>query len=289
MASLPQSTSTYWNSPESVEALLRSRLSRFLVQPASWKVPFQEVVDIFRRKAWRAVFFGGVLRDLVLYGPSKHPRDVDIVVECSPEELSSALVPFPSRRTRFGGIRIAFRKWSFDIWPLSSTWAFTAGYMSATFENLPKTTFFNLEAIAVQFNTRPRTRRSLYAFGFSDAISRRVLDINFEPNPFPQLCVIRGLLIAAHHRFMLSPRLARYIVEQANRTEIEEVMRAQFSHYGVAYLRPQDIGYWLDHIAGCLRDSAHAPVRLPRMAVEQLMFPSFDHLDGTEIPPGVAS
>jgi len=279
MVSLPLLTSTNGNPSKSVEVLLRRQLSRFLGEAASWKTPFRKMVDVFSEKEWKAVFFGGVPRDLVLYGPSKRPRDVDIVVGCSLQELTSVLAAFPLQRTRFGGFRITFDKWSFDIWSLSNTWAFASGYMNATFDNLPKTTFFNVEAIATQFNTRPRKRRSVYSFGFPDAISSRVLDINFEPNPFPQLCIIRGLVTAARHRFQLSPRLAHYMLEQANRTEIAEIMHAQFAHYGVVHLRAEDIVRWLDRIELRLKESPRSPLRLPTMEAEQLWLPSFDHVD----------
>src|SRR6266852_4854476 len=100
------------------------------------------MMEVLGQSEWEMVVFGGVLRDLVLYGPAKRPRDIDIVVDCSPDDLRSWLSSFPFQETRFGGLRIHFRKWSFDIWPLRNTWAFAAGHMEATFENLPKTTFF---------------------------------------------------------------------------------------------------------------------------------------------------
>src|SRR6266478_415992 len=89
-------------SPKSVETLLRSRLSRFLAERAPWKAPLQQVVELFRQSGWEAVVFGGVLRDLVLYGPAERPRDVDIVVDCSFEELGAWLSSLPFDRTRFG-------------------------------------------------------------------------------------------------------------------------------------------------------------------------------------------
>ena len=276
MVSLPLPRNSH---AEPVEALLRRQLSRFLVERSPWKVPFREIIDIFRRKEWKAVLFGGVPRDLVLYGPSKRPRDVDIVVDCPFQELSSALASYAVQRTRFGGFKIAFGKWSFDIWSLRNTWAFANGYMDPTFDNLPKTTFFNVEAIAAQFNTSPRKRRSLYSFGFSEAISSRVLDINFEPNPFPQLCIIRGLVTAARHRFLLSPRLANYILEQASRTKIADIMYAQFAHYGVVHLRPEDIVTFMGRIEFRLKQSPLSPVSLPQMDAQQLMLPSFDHIE----------
>jgi len=256
---------------ESIETLLRYRLSRFLVERAPWKTPLQHVVKALRKTGWEAVVFGGVLRDLVLYGPAERPRDVDIVVNCCSDELNSWLSGFSPQRTRFGGFRVHFQKWTFDIWPLRETWAFTSGHMSPTFENLPKTTFFNIEAIAAQLN--PKRKRSLYSFHFADAISSRILDINFEPNPFPQLCIIRGLLTAARHCLLISPRLAQYMAERGNRIEIGEIVHAQFKHYGVVRLRSEDIVNWLDHIERRLCEDSASPVRLPSTPGEQLELP----------------
>ena len=266
-------------SPETVERLLRSRLSRFLTEPAPWKENLREIVEALKRTKWDAVVFGGVLRDLALYGPSERPRDVDIVVNCSSYELSTWLSAFPSQRTRFGGFRVRLHKWNFDIWTLRETWAFTASDMEPTFENLPKTTFFNIEGVAAQLNTAPRQKRAVYSFGFADAISSKILDINFEPNPFPQLCIVRGLLTAVRHRLVLSSRLARYMADHANRTEIAEIVQVQSRHYGVVRLRSQDIELWLDHIEHSLRRNTDIPVRLPSTTGGQLDLPTPDYYE----------
>ncbi len=220
----------------SFDKLLRTRLSRFLTHPAAWKEDLRVIVEAFREHKWEAVVFGGILRDIALYGPSERPRDVDIVANCSSSELASWLSSFPVKRTRFGGFRVRVHKWDFDIWALQDTWAFTTTHMEPTFANLPKTTFFNIEGIAAQLNTTAGQKRALYSFGFAEAIASKVLDINFEPNPFPQLCVIRGLLTATRHNLLLSPKLARYITRHADRSEIAEIMHVQVGHYGVARL-----------------------------------------------------
>jgi hypothetical protein len=270
-----------------VDTILRSQLRRFLKEAAPWKLPLQEIVEMLGLSGWQSVVFGGVLRDLVLYGPAKRPRDVDIVVDCSPGELAAWLSDFPVQRTSFGGFRIQHRKWSFDIWSLKDTWAFKEGHMSATFDNLPKTTFFNVEATAAQLNPAPKRKRRLYSFGFAKAMSSRILDINFEPNPFPQLCIIRGLLTAARHRLLVSPRLAEYMTQKASRAEIADIVRVQFKHYGVVRLRSEDIVTWLDHIENKLSIDPHAPIRLPQTAGEQLSLLTFDRLEMLEsIPSG---
>jgi hypothetical protein len=262
----------------SVEKLLRSQLSRFLKQPAPWKRNLREIVEAIREREWEAVVFGGVLRDLALYGPAERPRDVDLVVNCSHTDLAAWLSALPSQRTRYGGFRVRVHKWNFDIWTLRETWAFTATDMAPTFENLPKTTFFNIEGIAAQLNTTPRHKRVLYSFGFAEAISSKLLDINFEPNPFPQLCIIRGLWTATRHDLLLSPRLAHYIATRADRHEIAEIMNVQSRHYGVVRLRTNDVERWLDHIDQSLGRNPNQAVRLPSGGA-QLDLPKVDHLD----------
>jgi hypothetical protein len=253
-----------------IDSILRLRLSRFLVQRADWKQPLRFVTNIFKNRDWRAVVFGGVLRDLILYGPASAPRDVDIVVDCESAELSECFSGFDFALTRFGGLRVQYKKWNFDIWSLDDTWAFKVTDMPATFENLPKTTFFNVEAIAAELNATRGRERSLYSYGFADAIASRTLDINFERNPFPQLCIARALLMAARHSFLISARLAQYITEQASHTEINDILQAQAKHYGVPRLRARHIAEWLGHIENSLRRYPEEPVKLPITAGEQL-------------------
>lgn len=253
-----------------IESMLRSKLSYLLAEPASWKAPLHEIAQLFRQSGCDAVLFGGLLRDLILYGPAERPRDIDIVVDCSQRDLASILSPLSLQRTRFGGFRFQLRKWSFDVWSLFDTWAFEAGYLSASFQNLPKTTFFNIEAIAAQLNAVQGKKRALYSAGFVEAMSSRILDINFEPNPFPQLCIVRGLLTAARHDFLISRRLAHFMTDQGSGREIAEMMQAQSRHYGVSRLRYEDIIRWLDHIERCLEEDSDRPVRLPVTPGEQL-------------------
>lgn len=284
-----------------VESRLRTQLSRLLgeprayvqtglflldpvaaVQPAIWKRPLLEIAQMLRQNGWEAVIFGGVLRDLVFYGPAKRPRDVDIVVDCSSEQLRSWLSDFSYKTTRFGGFKLEFKKWNFDIWPLEDTWAFATGHMAPTFDNLPKTTFFNIEGIAAQLNTTPGRKRTLYSFGFANAISSRILDINFEPNPFPQLCIIRGLLTALRYNLLVSTRLGRYMTEKGDKSEIKEIVQTQFKHYGIVRLRAKDIVLCLDNIEHQLAKNWETPVKLSSTPEEQMAFRDLD-ISSTEV------
>ena len=62
---------------------------------------------------------------------------------------------------------------------------------------MPKTTFLNVEAVAVELNPRPTRSRKLYESGFFEGVATETIEINLEENPFPDLCVARSLLTAA--------------------------------------------------------------------------------------------
>jgi hypothetical protein len=78
-----------------------------------------------------------------------------------------------------------------DVWPLGDTWAlrqFRIG--SGDFESLTRTTFLNVEGVIVDLSAPQRGRRRVYASGFFEALQTRVLDINLEENPYPELSAI---------------------------------------------------------------------------------------------------
>src|SRR5712692_641684 len=189
--------------------VLRERVSRFLNNGANWKAPLRQVVSTIQNREWKAVLFGGVLRDLSLFGPAERPRDVDIVVDgVSQLELEKTFEEWIVRRNRFGGLHLRVDKWMIDIWNVAATWGIVELELIPSFNELPKTTFLNVEAIAAELTTVRGQERRLYSHGFFEAIAARVVDINLESNPFPALCVIRSLLTAARLNFEISHRLA---------------------------------------------------------------------------------
>ncbi|HCS1450567.1 TPA: hypothetical protein OQM21_004391, partial [Shigella flexneri] len=74
-----------------------------------------------------ARIFGGMVRDLGLYGVDGFSSDLDIVIGRSREELFQTLAELPVKQLRFnkfGGIRFRYHDFEFDIWNLNETWAF---------------------------------------------------------------------------------------------------------------------------------------------------------------------
>lgn len=214
--------------------LLSRRLTEFVSRPTRWRPAIRLLRDRLQGSGWATYVFGGTLRDILLHSAWFPPRDLDLVVDgVALPELEDRLEQYIVRRTRFGGLHLLVDKLPVDIWPLDTTWAFRERYVAqANPSELPKTTFLNVEAIVAELFPRPGRGRRIYDGGFFGALSRRLLDINLEPNPFPALCVVRAIVMGSKLNFAFSPRLVDYIKIHSLRLSWSDLESAQYGHYG---------------------------------------------------------
>lgn len=248
---------------------------RLLFRPnGSWKSPILEVLEDLRRSGVQAVLFGGTLRSLlvsrIFEGRFGRPRDVDVVVSgAALPELEERFSGIIARRTRFGGLQLRHGYWRFDVWPLSETWAFRKDHsVSAAFEDLPSTTTFNLEAIAVEAWSRDGRPRALFSGNdqFFEGILSRTLELNRTDSPFPELTVVRAIIMAAELRFRIGPRLATYIGEVGPNLSEEAITQIQASHYGHSRLSSCTLKQLVRLVEMISRRSLEqAPIDLPRI------------------------
>jgi hypothetical protein len=201
--------------------LLRRRLAWFLRYRSPWRVP---LIGAFHSSGVRVpiYLFGGTVRDLVIFGRVANPVDIDLVVgDVSSKDLESVLGRFSVRKTYLGGLKLLINNTSVDIWPLSETWAFrTCQFQCPTFSELPKTTFLNVEAIAVELTHDCSRAGRIYSRGFFEGIVKRTIDINFEPNPYPGEAVIRSMALAGRIGFSVGPRLAARAADLLSRSSV---------------------------------------------------------------------
>ncbi len=243
---------------------------------AVWKQPILDVLDRLRDSNVRAVLFGGTLRSLLVSRVFEkrfgRPRDVDVVIAGAPliylEERFKELL---NRRTRFGGLQLRRGTWQFDVWPVGDTWAFKQGYASpATFAQLPSTTPFNLEAIAVE--AWPGEGRSRMVFSgndqFFDGILSRTIELNRSDSPFPDLTVVRAIVMAAELRFSIGPRLAAYIRDIAPSLTEAGVDEIQLKHYGHSRIESRTVMELVGHVAG--HEPSGEKLSLPALGQLQL-------------------
>ena len=254
---------------------LGRRLTRFLSSDAKFREPFRSFLDVLLEHEGRAFFFGGLLRDLMLFGPSVTPRDVDIVVDSVRASFLEAVKVHLLRHNRFGGLHLESRGWLFDVWSLPSTWAFKEGVVSGdSFWNLPKTTFLNIQAVVAEVRPRRGKPREIFSNGFFEALSTRILDINCEENPYPHLCAVQSLLSAAKLDLKMSRRLARYVLHYGTMDGLEPLVEIQLHHYGSVYAEKALLHRWLKAIRDQLTSSSESAVAIPReRRREQMQLP----------------
>lgn len=165
------------------------------------------------RKLGPSALVGGAIRDWALGNP---PRDLDLTVDCKPEDLKNFVEQFDYEENHFGGFKINLAGLKVDLWPLSKTWVFTHEVTwPITFENLLKTTFFNIDSIIYLIDSG-----TILEGGFLKAFEKKELDILYEANPMPSLCILKTILHQRKYGFSLSDSLKnfldRWIVNKTN-------------------------------------------------------------------------
>jgi len=236
-----------------------------------WSKPIVDMVRDLRMANTQAVFFGGTLRSLLVSrlktGKFGRPRDIDIVISgISLDQLRERFQDYVTRETRFGGLQMKRFDWQFDIWPLEYTMAFRKNQIETPqFDALPTTTFFNLEAIAVDVWTPHGKSRNIYSGNdqFFNGLIDRVLELNYEDNPFPVLCVVRTLVLASDIHFAIGPRLAKYLANVSLTISDTDLQSVQLKHYGRTRYNVSTLREWLQYIANRMQQGCQDPISLP--------------------------
>ena len=256
---------------ELLKRLLRDEVASFCRHnDADWKKAISETIDEIKERNWGAVFFGGTLRSLLLsrlsHNEPGRPRDIDIVMNgASLDELRSSFEPFISRQTRFGGLQLKRVNWQFDVWPLRETFALKErGVESPTFADLPTTTFFNVEAVAVEVWPQRGHPRRVFSTDdqFFRGIIDRTIEINQEENPFPELCVVRAFVMAANLQWKVGPRLLSYLGMHGDTMSPLDFESIQEKHYGKVQWRGSLFEKAMEEVRSAIQSNVTGAVEL---------------------------
>jgi hypothetical protein len=167
------------------------------------------LVDVLSGAGDSAIF-GGLPRDFAREGRGAFNSDVDVVVDASPEVLATMLGALGGHRNRFGGYRLRYGRFDFDVWALQSTWAVSNGYVAAhSLNDLIKTTFFDCDAVLFHCRTLEITSSDR----FWTSIKYGIVDINLEANPHYIGTLARTLRILLDWRQDLGPKLTSYLAK----------------------------------------------------------------------------
>ena len=217
-----------------------------------------EVAKTLDRTGWSAYLVGGTLRDLMVEPGNRsfEPRDVDLIVGgATREELRDALKEslVLERLTRFGGLHLSRTLSSdsrvlFDVWTLADHWGYHSQQIEPRIENFPGTTFLNIDSCAVELQEVAGRDRLLFEKGFFAGIAEGALEVNYAPNPYPYVCAVRALLLAADLEFTISRPLAQFILDHTATGGVEALIDAQLSHFGTIRCDDAQLETWLNEI-----------------------------------------
>ena len=113
-----------------------------------------------------------------------------------------------------GQYKVAAHELDFDIWRLEDTWAVRHFALPHTIQSFVQTPFLNIDSIAMSIG--PGTDYlAVFEHGFFEALKRRYVEVNQTDNPYPVLCAVRGLIMAATLNFVVGPKLAAFVYELA--------------------------------------------------------------------------
>lgn len=180
--------------------------------------------------------FGGVLRDLALYGRRGFDSDVDMVVEGDWNSFIPYLKSIGAKRNKFGGYRLFAGDWPIDIWNAEDTWAIRNGWVSYDgISSLTKTTVLNWDAILMNWRTRAFVCGDMYL----DSLRRREIDIVLEHNPNPLGMAVRVFRhLSAKDAKKIGKRAAEYLERCTEAFSFSELLSSELASYKNSFIEP---------------------------------------------------
>lgn len=212
--------------------------------------------------AW---IFGGMIRDLGLFGCQGFNSDIDVVIESDRDTLQSYLHQCDITDytiNKFGGVRFRYETIDIDIWCLADTWAFTQNIIQ--FENehsLLKTTLMSWDAVLYGLHNRQLISQGNY---LDDLMDRRLeLVLDYTPNEIGSIVKVLRT-IYGKQVVTLGPKLCVFLQNVMHTYTVERVCSYELDNYKtnlINGLKIAKLQYMLNHNEpGCeLNLSQHLP------------------------------
>ena len=181
--------------------------------------------------------FGGVLRDLALFGQRGFSSDIDIVVDDDDwTHLVKYLISRGVTQNRFGGFRLKVNEWPIDIWTARETWAIREGLVEYHgIESLTETTILNWDAILLNW----RTKRIICNPDYFRQIKGRVMDVVLTENPNPLGAAVRAFRhLCLKDAKELTARAAKYLADAAHEYPDETIIKSEIDSYRDSIIDP---------------------------------------------------
>lgn len=147
--------------------------------------------------------FGGAARDWWL---GYNPKDIDIVIDSSPEVLSILSSNFEHTKSKFEGYQFDIDGTKIDLWQLKDSWYFKRYVEAPSWETLVNTVPFDIDAIMVFKSGK------VLDHGFTEAVNAKQIELKNRLNKnFEKFVLERALRFKDKYNFTLGPKLQKEI------------------------------------------------------------------------------
>lgn len=219
-------------------AALKKRVIRFFESPKRLEV--KSFINTLSEYG-EVLVFGGLLRDIALYGGVNFNSDIDLVVDCSPDVLFDFFQRqnAHSEQNQFGGYRVKVGGWSIDVWPMRETWAFASGNVKfVNRESLLLTTITNWDSVAFSFMDNTLISDPYYV----DSLRLRELDVVLVENPNRLGAFLRVLkLIFDKQVEVLLPKALIYLKDGFSEFSSADLFKFQIKAFNKVYFSEQEL------------------------------------------------
>lgn len=176
--------------------------------------------------------FGGMIRDIGLYGRGGFTSDIDLVIDWSREELIKTLNTLNIQeieRNKLGGVRFHYHNLDFDIWCIQDTWAFRERIVEfEDLNSLLKTTLMSWDSVLYDVKAKSVISSDNYLYD----LHRRRLELVLQDTPNELGSVIRILRTIYNKRVqILGPQICDYLRQSLEAYSYESLRQYECSSY----------------------------------------------------------
>lgn len=180
--------------------------------------------------------FGGMIRDLALFGKRGFSSDIDIVVEGDWDIFREFFAEKGAVKNKFGGFRFIFDGWPVDVWSAPETWAIVNGLIEYRgISSLTDTTILNWDAALMNW----RTKNFIVRENYFHQLTSRHLDVVLEDNPNPVGMATRVLRhLCAKDAKKVGAGAVDYLCRAVNDFSLEDIHLQELNSYGSSLVEP---------------------------------------------------
>lgn len=226
---------------------LKRRIDDFFLSGCEGKAA-RVLIDTLAEHS-RAWIFGGMIRDIGLFGRTGFTSDIDIVVDSNREDLLRLLSTINVRNltcTKLGGIRFHYHDMDFDVWCLSDTWAFKENLIPLEdAHSLFKTTLMTWDAILYDIHSR----QVISPENYLDDLHDRRLELVFSQTPNESGSLIKILRTIYNKRVeVLGPLLCTFLHQRLATYHVDALVHYEMTHYHTNSFTPAQINHLMQNL-----------------------------------------